>query len=285
MEPDGFGIEHSKDVDNVYHLRLMALLKELVRDRGYKGAARILEIDHRTVADCVKAGKLSRRARSALERALQEGAGSAAALQRERNERLEERMASVEGEVDKLGKETRRRLTAMERNVAALQAGDVQAPRRTDVSNPQKTTSSSGAPQSRSLTWPTLRPPTTREYPELATLEPAPDDKEVFGKAWPLIMLWRELKEVHPTQGSGLAWLTEEERLLEVELALLEDHGLTLPPERQPLRGFDRSGQISWRSTALSDTRRARRRRERLLTLRQKLTLGLWRKPQDPGVG
>ena len=48
-----------------------------------------------------------------------------------------------------------------------------------------------------------------------------------------------------------------------VELALLEEHGLTLPP------------QINWRRKALEDARRARQRRERLRwplrTLRMKL--------------
>ena len=30
-------------------------------------------------------------------------------------------------------------------------------------------------------------------------------------------------------------------------LAMLEEHGLTLPPERQPLRGFGRRGQTTHR--------------------------------------
>ncbi len=111
-----------------------------------------------------------------------------------------------------------------------------------------------------------------REYPDLVTLEPAPDDEEIFGEAWPLIVEWREMKDAHPNEGRGLAWLADEERMLVVELALLEDHGMTLPPEKQPLRGFDRDGQTSWRRTALYDTRRARRKRELL----RRLTLGLW---------
>ena len=64
-----------------------------------------------------------------------------------------------------------------------------------------------------------------REYPELATREVAPDDEEVFGPAW----------------------LVTEERLMEVEVVLLEEHGLTLPPEKQPLRGLDRGAQLNWR--------------------------------------
>ena len=82
MKTTEHGIESSKDVENVYHMRLMALLQELVRDKGYKGAARVLELDQRTVAECARTGQLSRRVRQALERALQEGVGSAAARQR-----------------------------------------------------------------------------------------------------------------------------------------------------------------------------------------------------------
>ena len=114
MKTTEHGIEVSKDVENVYHMQLMALLQELVRERGYKGAARVLEIDQRTVAESAQTGVLSRRARNALERSLQEGVGSAAALQRERNDRLEERVTEVEGRVDALGKEARRRLAAVE---------------------------------------------------------------------------------------------------------------------------------------------------------------------------
>ena len=108
------------------------------------------------------------------------------------------------------------------------------------------------------------------------TLEPAPDDEEVFGEAWPLIVEWRGLKETHPNQGKSLSWLEVEERFMTVELTLLEEHGLTLPPARFPLRGFDRNGQVNWRRTALFDTRRALRKREGLRWVRRVLTLGLW---------
>ncbi len=111
-----------------------------------------------------------------------------------------------------------------------------------------------------------------REYPDLVTLEPDEDDEEVFGDAWPMIVEWRGLKDAHSNEGNGLDWLAEEERLRAVELALLEDHGMTLPPEKRPLRGFDRDGQINWRRTALFDTRRARRKAELL----GRLTFGLW---------
>ena len=99
---------------------------------------------------------------------------------------------------------------------------------------------------------PPSKPSMRREHPDPATREPAPDDEEIFGEAWPLIVEWRELKDRRtPTTGRGLRGWRPRERLLVVELALLEEHEMTLPPEKQPLRGLDRSGQVNWRRTAL----------------------------------
>ena len=117
-----------------------------------------------------------------------------------------------------------------------------------------------------------------RLYPELVTIEPAADDEAVFCVAWPVIDEWRKLRGSHPSKGKSLSWLAEEERLMEVELALLEEHGLTLPPEKQPLYGLDRGAQVNWRRTALNDTQRARAKRELLRWVRRILTCGLWRK-------
>ena len=108
------------------------------------------------------------------------------------------------------------------------------------------------------------------------TEEPADDDAEVYGTAWPLVEEWRRLRADHPHRGRSLSWLVTEERLLMLELAMLEEHGLTLPPEKQPLRGFGRKGQTSWRRKALYDTRVALRKRELLRWVRRVCTLGLW---------
>ena len=133
MKTTEHGIEESKDVENIHHMRLMALLQELVREKGYKGAARVLEIDPQTVTDSAKTGRLTRRVRDSLERALQEGVGSAAERQRKRNEELEGRVEGlagevkgVAGEVEALGKEVRRRLSGIEGAVAALGRDDPQ---------------------------------------------------------------------------------------------------------------------------------------------------------------
>ena len=273
MKTTEHGIESSKDVENIYHMRLMALLHELVRDKGYKGAARVLELDPQTVTESARSGQLTRRVRQALERALQEGVGSAAERQRRRNQELEGRIEALEQGHDELGKEVRRRLSAMEGEMASLRregpqgtgAGQAGAGPSPDASGEAE------AGDARRGRRPPTKPSMRREYPDLVTREAADDEEEIFREAWTLIVEWRELKDSHPNEGSGLAWLTTRERLLEVELTLLEEHGMTLPPEKQPLRGLDRSGQTSWRRTALSDTRRERKRAEFL----NRVTFGL----------
>ena len=80
----------------------------------------------------------------------------------------------------------------------------------------------------------------------------------------------------HPAQGRGLAWVSRRERILALEVAMLEDHGLTLPPETEPLRGLDRGAQLNWRQKALVDIHRRRARLALLRRVRRVLTLGLW---------
>ena len=122
-----------------------------------------------------------------------------------------------------------------------------------------------------------LKPSSERRTdPEVVTEEPANDDPEVYGPAWPLLEEWRRLRANHLHRGKSMSWLLTEERLLVLELDMLEEHGLTLPPETQPLRGFGRRGQTTWRHTALHDTRRALRKRKMLRWVRRVLTLGLW---------
>ena len=275
MEPKKDVVEKGRSVRDMHHLRLMSLLQELERDNGRKKTAEMLGVDRRTLDASLDEGVLTRRIRGALEKALQSGVGSAAAEQRDRNDRLADRLEELEGGFEELGKEIRENNRASEDRDRAIreemaqgfrQREREQAERRTAGDAGDEAKANGAGPQPRRRA--TLR----REYPDLVTLEPAEDDEEVFGDVWPLIVDWRELKAVHPDVGKSLSWLRTEERFLALELTLLEEHGLTLPPATFPLRGFDRNGQVNWRKTALSDTRRALRKREFL----HSLTFGLW---------
>ena len=276
------GIDRSRSIEDLHHLRLMALLDEQVRDKGARKAAQDLGVDHRTLASSLESGKLSRRMRGALDRALLAGEGSPAREQKERNDELAGRLDVVEEKVEELGNGVSKGLAAVQGEVQALRNEQDQSLRRVEgrldrvegggVSGGSAPGSGDGGNTAQRPA-PRLR----REFPELATVDPADDDEAVFGEAWGLIQEWRGLKDSHPNRGRGLDWLRVEERLLAVELALLEEHGLTLPPETYPLKGLDRSGQVNWRRKALEDTQKARKRRELLLGLRKMLTLGRWR--------
>lgn len=274
------GIDRSESIEDLHHLRLMSLLDELVRDKGPRRAAADLDVDHRTLTSSLKSGRLSRRMRVALNQALLSGAGSPARDQRQRNDDLAGRLEVVEGRVDEMGKEMDEGLPAVQGEVQALRNEHARDLQRVDSRLAQVEGGGGGSGSGGSApSAPPRKPATTRslpkrDFPELATLEPAADDEDVFGDAWPLIQEWRELRKTHPDRGKGLKWLRQEERLMSVELALLDDHGLTLPPQSYPLKGLDRGDQTRWRRTALEDARRSRNRLERLRWLFWMLTGG-----------
>ena len=277
MEPKKDVVEKGRSVRDMHHLRLMSLLQELERDNGRKKAAEVLGVDRRTLDASLDEGVLTRRIRGALEKALQSGVGSAAAEQRDRNDRLADRLEDLEGGFEELGKEIRENNRASEDRDRAIREEMAQGFRQREREQAERRTAGDAGDEAKANDagpQPRKRPSLRREYPDLVTLEPAEDDEDVFGDVWPLIVEWRALKAVHPDQGKSLSWLRTEERFLALELTLLEGHGLTLPPATFPLRGFDRNGQVNWRKTALSDTRRALRKRELLHTLTLRL---LWK--------
>ena len=114
MEPKKDVVEKGRSVRDMHHLRLMSLLQELERDNGRKKAAEVLGVDRRTLDASLDEGVLTRRIRGALEKALQSGVGSAAAEQRDRNDRLADRLEDLEGGFEELGKEMRENNRASE---------------------------------------------------------------------------------------------------------------------------------------------------------------------------
>ena len=272
------GIGKSRRVEDVKRLQLLTLLDEMVRDKGVMRAAGELNVDRRTLNVALQNGHLSRRMRGALEKALLEGGGAPAAQQRARNGELAVRVEVLEKGLEALSQETGQGLAAVRDEVRVLKKHYARDLHRVESRLARVEAGGGdgqeeeGGGESGAGGQPPVRPRQRREFPELATLDPADDDQDVFGAAWELIQEWRELKESHHNRGKGLDWLREEERLLAVELALLEEHGLTLPPETYPLRGLDRGAQVNWRREALADTQEARKRRE---MLRRVLTLGI----------
>ena len=98
-----------------------------------------------------------------------------------------------------------------------------------------------------------------------------------------MIVEWRSVRDEFLKTlktGTVLDRTEVQEQMLELELeiAMIEEHELTLPPRTYPWDEFDRRDQV-WERR--QDIKRVRVERNRALLrrwLRRVLTLGLWRK-------
>ena len=271
---DGDGSD-GPDVEKLRRLRLSGFLRDLVRQEGKMEAAELLGVNHKTLTRAEESGEITGRMGDALELLLRKADDAEVA-------RLGERMTTLEAGMEALAKELRDGLDGLR----AVLAGKAEAqgqgedqPQAQDGERGEGAALVSDRPAPPVAGLRPKKPFTERRLdPEVVAEEAADDDPEVYGEAWPLVEEWRERRAGHPHQGRSLSWLTTEERLLTLELAMLEEHGLTLPPETQALRGFGRKGQINHRWKALADTRVALRKRKLLRWVRTVLTLWLWRK-------
>jgi len=263
-------------VEDVYELRLTALFRHLVRTRGYKGAGRVLGVDPRTVTVSVREG-MSRRVRDQVERMLVEKDGGA-------RDALEEAVGELAGQFGGLTTQVAGLESELREGMQALGETHAQGMRRLEQRLARSESRGGVMASAFSPPAPVVAAAPRRRYPDLVTTDPAEDDEEVFGDAWALVGEWRELWDGHPAQGRGLAWVRVRQRILELEVAMLEDHGLTLPPETEPLRGLDRGAQLNWRVKALHAIRKRRARLELLAGLRRALSPWLWLRAARTGL-
>ena len=264
----------SRSVERLRELRLLALLREMIEDQGQVKTAKALGVGYRTLRRASESGRLTERMSVALERLLLLGGGSAAVRQRERIEMLERRVAEVTDENRSLGSEVaaqreehaksmrhvERRLVRLEEGRSAQDAPE--APRNRPAPGPEGR---------RAAPW--------RLYRELVTQEAEPDEELVYGEATPVIVAWREARaeSLKAMKTATTLERTEmRERVLELEIAIIEEHGLTLPPARYPWDGSKRRDEVWERRASLRSVRHERERALRRRWLRRVLTLGLW---------
>ena len=127
LAPGGTDMERSRNVEDLHHLRLMALLHELVRERDLRGAAEALGLDPRTLSASMDRGALSGLAQVALERWLLAEGDREAARCRDEVRELVGRVDSVEQRVDGLADEVGKAVAEVQRvaeAVAGQQGGE-----------------------------------------------------------------------------------------------------------------------------------------------------------------
>ena len=254
---------------------LLDLLDALVNDRGKVAAAEALGVNYRTMVTCHESRHVSRRMRKALAEfrdkhgdggdEQDDDAGDIVA----RVTALEERVAAMEeayGALVETVEAQARQLTELERNAGGSE-GEAEEEKR-ERSKPDPVGDNDGQRRE----W---RPP-RREHglPDagVVTSEEQPDEGHAFGPAAPLVTEWRGLRSVGEACGGRVERAKAAVRRWELEIAMLSDYGLTLPPETEPLDASRREDHLRWRKEALAA---ALAKARRLRWLRRALTLGL----------
>ena len=276
---------------------LLDLLDALIEQRGKVAAAEALGVNYRTMVVCYESRRVSRRMRKALEQYRDavvddgdehgEEAGDVAekvvALV-ERVKALEHAHGSLAETVEAQGK----RLADLE-----VRVGGTEDERQRDEADDQAKqpagleckVEGSGKGEGRqaeadadggSKDCVQQRRPPRRDHglPDagVVTLEEQPDEKHAFGPAAPLVAEWRGLRTGGEIEGGRVDRAWASVRRWELEIAMLEDFGLTLPPETEPLDASRRGDHLRWRKEALTA---ALAKARRLLWLRRVFTLGL----------
>ncbi|MYH06290.1 MAG: hypothetical protein F4194_07410 [Acidimicrobiia bacterium] len=111
----------------------------------------------------------------------------------------------------------------------------------------------------------------------VVTAEPQPGEAEAYGASMALVAEWRTLIR-RRGEGSKTEQAKDRERVMELEIALIGEHGLALPPNTEPLHPSERERYLGWRRRELADLQSERRRRVALRWVRRVLTLGVWRR-------
>lgn len=243
--------ESSRSLDNLRHMRLMALLHDMIDAEDGAKAAQALGVSYRTVSRAVETGRLTERMTAALELHLLRGGGSAASQQRERVEALEKGLAelanelrdglkTVVGEVKALREEHGRAMRHVERRLVALESS------RTRGETP---------PQPVTEPVPDRKYVPPRKYPQLVTMEAEDGEERVYGDAMPVIVDWRQARAEYlraVKKGAALARVEAEMWMLRLEVTLIERHELTLPRASYPWGGEERRSQVRERNGDLS---------------------------------
>ena len=167
MNEQDFYPESSRSLDSLRHMRLMALLRDMIEAEGKVQTAAALGVNYRTLVRHEETGRLTDRMADALERHLLLGGGSAAAQQQDRVDALVERelrggLEAVVGEVKAFREEHARSMRHVERRLVRLEAG------RSESETPSPTGAETEPTKRRYV-----RP---RTYPQLVTPEAEPDE-------------------------------------------------------------------------------------------------------------
>ena len=253
---------------------LLDLLDALVESRGKVAAAEALGVNYRTMTNCHDSRRVSRRMRRALQEfrdasgvAIEVGDGDDVSTDSQ-VEALSKRAAELEEEnreLRELVEAQAVQLEALQGQISALEkeehsAGDAERVGVAEVDGQRPPPRRGASPPNAGV----------------VTLETQRDEEDAFGPAAGLVAEWRSLRNPAARRGSRVERAQTAVRRWELEVELLRDFHLTLPPETEPLDDSRRADHIRWRLEALAEARRELARAVRGRWVRRAVTLGLW---------
>ena len=275
----------TKSPEHLRHEQLVAVLREVAQRMGKVKAAEALGVSYRTLARAVESGRLTGRMADALERHLSEVKVSEKApvgqkpvdgpdqhvehLEAEVG-KLRTRVDTMQAVVGALQEDQARTLGRLERRLARVEARRVSASGLGAASRPSVKGASEGEPERTQAKRP------SSAYRQLVTVEPEEGEELIYGEAMPSVTAWREARKTLEEARRRLDKLDARRWMVEVEVRLVEDHELTLPPAVYPWDRADRRDEVWRRKQSLVDLRAERRRAVLWRWVRLVLTLGLW---------
>ncbi len=90
----------------------------------------------------------------------------------------------------------------------------------------------------------------------VVTLEEQPDEAHAFGPAASLVAEWRKLRIGDEQAVNRVDRAAARVRRWDLDMEMLGDWQLTLPPETDPLDELRRKDHVQWRGEALAELRR-----------------------------
>ncbi len=223
---------------------LLDMLDALVEQRGKVAAAEALGVNYRTMMACHESRKVSRRMRKALEEFKDKHGdgdgeqGGDADGRAQKVVALEERVKALEAENQAL----RETIDTQARQLAELEpsGGGPEEGGRQETEADVPEDDDDGSAQ-----WEPPRRDHGLPDAGVVTLEEQPDEEHAFGPAAPLVKEWRGLRTGAEASSGRVDRAKAAVRRWELEVAMLGDYGLTLPPETEALDALRRENHLT----------------------------------------
>ena len=263
--------------------QLLASLRDLVDRVGPVKAAEALGVTYRTVTRAIETNTLTRRMEDALKLRRFEAGGAVAEPVTGRLDALERRQDEMEAGLLMLAREVGARSAKVAGDTGELRDVPPALDPESEAGGPGQRTLdatpvAAGAPQA-VIGRPRRVGRLPLGHPEVVTVEPMPEEEFDYAEAAPLVVEWRQARAAFLSKGaSRVERARGGVRMCELELLIIGDHELTLPPSTYPWDESRRRDELLRAKASLIGARWELAHALFWRWVRLVLTLGRWRR-------